>query len=271
MSVLNRYKRGFSINTFMKTHMSLLLLIFGLVGTIGVSASLFIHNPIDLKKECEKSPKRALVLLGDFSDPNTDTQRKQVTIFIKQKVLSVLKAGDRLHVGRLASDASNPINWVYRGCDPGRGENANYFIQTPSEVDKERKQEFLEPLSKVLELLEVPEKQLKTPLIEGIESISNFLRLEYGSNSALRTKFIVITDLLQNSDEMSVYQKGNNTEKKWKKFVKEHQTLFENTEVTIGFIKRSKHWKLQSKKQIKRFSNFLKDSGVKDVELINIY
>ena len=93
---------------------------------------------------------------------------------------------------------------IIRVCNPGDPDEADPLIQSEAIIRRKWNQKFRQPLEEKLDSLLTAEEAPSSPIMESIQSVS-ITHFQSASRDTIPRRLIIISDLLQNSDEISFY------------------------------------------------------------------
>ena len=153
--------------------------------------------PIDPKD----SPEH-LVVLVDLTTPFNDEQRQNLEGF-SQKLFEDIDRYSRVVLYRLNDGSLSKADKVVEVCSPGNPKNASEWTQNLKTVAKKFNNNFK---NKVMEeLASMSDKRQAGSSSEILASIRALSQIEFISPKALRTRLIVISDLIENSTDLNMY------------------------------------------------------------------
>lgn len=144
------------------------------------------------------------ILLIDQSDPFNPNDLGWVNEFIDSEARTLPRFG-RLTVVTPNSDDPYEAKIVYSKCSPGSAEYANPILQNPRMIEDTWRETFYAPLSAEIEKALTDTRQPSSPLFEAVYSVAD--RADFQPSSGTR-RVILISDLMQHSDEFSMYRSG---------------------------------------------------------------
>lgn len=148
------------------------------------------------------------VLLIDQSDPFNPNDLGWVTEFVDSEARTLPRFG-RLTVVTPNSADPYEARVVYSHCSPGSAEHANAFLQNPRMIEDTWRETFYEPMAKEIETALMDDRQPSSPLFEAVYSVAD--RADFQASRGDR-RIILISDLMQHSDEFSMYRTGTDKE-----------------------------------------------------------
>lgn len=148
------------------------------------------------------------VLLIDQSDPFNPNDLGWVNEFVDNEARTLPRFG-RLTVVTPNSADPYDAKIIYSHCSPGSADHANAFLQNPRMIEDTWRETFYEPMAKEIETALMDKRQPSSPLFEAVYSVAD--RADFQSSRGDR-RIILISDLMQHSEEFSMYRSGTNKE-----------------------------------------------------------
>jgi hypothetical protein len=205
-----------------------------------------IEPPADV---CAQKPSCILFLMLDSSEQITENQRHGLSDMV-DKLLEKPEPGQRTIVARFTANAGDPIQVLERLCDPGL--TKNILIDTPKDVDARRNRDYVDKVRQAVARAYDPPQQRITPFVEAFGSLFRMPEF-YGADAAVSKKVVVISDTLQNTDQVTSYPPRrrrnrygkmisglpyNVLDQRARPYISSLQATVQNTEITVGFIRR---------------------------------
>ncbi|WP_143435552.1 hypothetical protein [Henriciella aquimarina] len=176
--------------------------VFGLFALAAFSASPSVLPETGCRMD-HKDPAHT-VLLIDQSDPFNPNDLGWVNAFIDSEARTLPRFG-RITVVTPNSEDPYDARIVYSHCSPGAAQDANPILQNPRMIEDTWRETFYEPMSKEVETALTDTRQPSSPLFEAVYSIAD--RADFQASRGDR-RIILISDLMQHSDEFSFYRTG---------------------------------------------------------------
>lgn len=171
--------------------------IFLLIGTLAVYANI-AEKEYDPTTLCPSEGEYPVVrILIDKTDP-WDKQRSVRLEKIIREIKDDLALSERMGLYVLDESGSEVPAPVFDMCNPGRGNQANPFYRNPRRVHQKFENQFDLPLEEMLVDILKPGTAPRSPILEAIKNFP-----DGGSQDRL----VIISDLMQNSDQLSFYRK----------------------------------------------------------------
>lgn len=209
----------------------------------------------------EEYPKTHSLIFVDQSDPFTNMQIERLNSRIKSEVRN-LKQYDKLSV--VSVDPKNPYElkiW-YSSCLPAF--KAGFFDNSKkiSAVSHRKLKELEEKLSNILQ-----KNQSETSSI--VENIAFAIRkYDFIKGQAEHRKLIIISDMLQHSENFSFLSRNSSSENFTNIANKRFRNGLEGLEIEVNIISRENH-RVYAKAQERAFnywSEYLKSLPIKNIE-----
>ena len=105
------------------------------------------------------------------------------------------------------STRENTLEPIIQVCNPGDPDEANPLIQSKEIIERKWNQQFRQPLDEKLDSLLTAEEAPSSPIMESVQSVS-ITHFQSAGRDTIPRRLIIISDLLQNSDEISFYREA---------------------------------------------------------------
>ena len=96
---------------------------------------------------------------------------------------------------------------IIRVCNPGDPDEANLLIQSKEIIERKWNQQFRQPLEEKLDSLLTAQEAPSSPIMESVQSVS-ITHFGAARRDTIPRRLIIVSDLLQNSDEISFYREA---------------------------------------------------------------
>ena len=140
-----------------------------------------------------------LRILIDKTDPWTTPSQQRLARLIRS-LKTRLAVHERLSIHILDETGTYSPSPVFDMCNPGRADQANALYQNPRMMERKFEEKFAAPLDSLISTLTRPGRAPRSPLIETMKGLR--------SGSA-HEKLIIVSDMMQNSEELSFYGRGH--------------------------------------------------------------
>ncbi len=137
----------------------------------------------------------SLLLLIDKTDPWGEKERRRLRELI-EKLKQQLRRHERLAIYMLDETGTFSLAPLFEMCNPGTGRQANALYENARLMEQRFNEQFAAPLDKVLQTLLHPGTATRSPLLNAIGEI----------RGSKEERLIVISDMMEYSDELSFYQ-----------------------------------------------------------------
>lgn len=187
-----------------------ILKIASVIIVVGVFAGIYLvvasqNKRLDPVTLCPADPESVTVLLVDVTDPMNSAQRQDFMNQLIRLKNSIPRYG-QLIVTKVDSTSGRLLKPVIERCNPGTSADVNEATGNPAAVQKRWDEGFDKPLqSKFEELLDASGAE-QSPILESIQSV-NLTHLQKPGMEGKQKKLIVVTDLLQNTPQISFYNR----------------------------------------------------------------
>ena len=208
-------------------------------------------------------PFATTVLLIDLTDEISFLQEQKITNFIHSLATAsgedVVQKHDMLAVYLLKeSDADTIPTPVVQVCNPGDGQGLNEFTGNPRLANKRFSDSFVKPIDAAIANIVSAQSANISPIIESIRGIS-LTAFSKEPHAGHEHRLIVISDMLQNSPQISHYKHGQKqTKEELQKFSADLSMV---SRVDIKVLDRSGSERLQGKDLVEFWRAYFRVSG----------
>lgn len=176
-----------------------------LVGSAFAAAAWLQAGKLEVDPETlcpvDAPPLAHVVFLIDKTDPLTQRRVETLTAELHEARRS-LGIGERLSVFLIHDRVETEFSPLFSRCSPGRGAQANELYENPRRIQRVFDQAFGEPVEQALAELVRATTAPRSPILEAIRLVAEWPPFR----DASRRRLIVVSDLLQNVDELSHYR-----------------------------------------------------------------
>ena len=152
-----------------------------------------------------KDPAHTIMLI-DQSDPFTENDLGWVQEFVDAEARNLPRYGRLTVMTPNAADPYDP-KVIFTKCSPGSAQDANPILSNPRMIEDTWRDTFFQPLSSEIQTALKDDRQPASPLSEALYAAAD--RADFQSGKASR-RLILVSDLMQHSDEFSFYKTGAN-------------------------------------------------------------
>ena len=177
--------------------------VLAIFGIFAGSQTLLSNSKINKVTLCHsKGPINVTAILLDLTDPLNDTQQARLKVIIENEI-ATSSTDTMIALGVVSED---PTRWgaMFAKCKPATGEAANALYENPKLISAQYTREFLMPIREKLDASLQSEVEDRSPIMEALQSLiastPDFVRVKG------QRKLLVVSDMLQNSDELSFYR-----------------------------------------------------------------
>ena len=189
----------------------ILVWLLALIIAIGGIASyvLLKQEPLDKQTMCPRSgPDGVTVVLLDVSDPLSNAQEAKLDRLLKSKKQPIVPKGHRLDV-YLLPESKQKAERIISICSPGSFESASN-VEKLNKNQKRFKVEwnkFLTQVNTVILRANTQQENQTSPISETIDFVtsSSFPNHNITTSSEDKYRLIIVSDMLQNSSSLSVF------------------------------------------------------------------
>lgn len=177
--------------------------VFLIIGVLAVSQSLVSQKAIDEHTLCHSSgPTNATVILLDVTDPLNGTQQARLRTIINNEI-AVSDIDTLISMGVVSE---YPDRWgaMFSKCKPATGADANSLYENPTLIAERYNREFLRPVGEKIDTTLSSAKENQSPIMEALQAL--IAGSPDFSNVQGRRKIIVVSDMLQHSENLSFYR-----------------------------------------------------------------
>lgn len=180
------------------------------VGLIGGLVWLYVtalgNTPERDASLCPKAgPTSQTLVLVDASDAIADLTKTEIAQRLADEAASV-PTGGRLTIRTLRTDTPR-TEQIFDLCNPGDGSDLNAITGNPERARARWMQGFAAPLSTALRQATVAAPSKTSPLMAAIQQFA-VDRLVARTSHTISTKLIIISDMLENTPDFSMYRQG---------------------------------------------------------------
>jgi hypothetical protein len=241
-----------------ETSKTIVCLLLGVVALaiFAIGGYLFISTkgPELSEDGCPVDPKQSpehLVVLIDLTTPFNEGQRQNLEGF-SQKLFDEIDRYSRVSLYRLNDGSLTQTDKVIEVCSPGNPKNASEWTQNLRNVQKRFTTNFKNKVIEELDLMK--EKTQAGTSSEILASIRALSQIEFIKPKALETRLIIISDLIENSSTLNMYEAKKIPELSdfWKQTGgKDLVSRLNGIQVTFLYVDNSP--RIQSQLEFKRF------------------
>ena len=227
------------------------IIIFAVALTI-ISIGYFVlineKANIDPDTLCQRSTDlNTHVIVIDISDTYNSIQVIQIKKILND-IIENLSKGERVEVYTINGSVTAELEAKISLCNPGKGEKKNKYISNPELMKKRWNKKFYEPMSKVLNQIDVHNQSKTSPILEVLQVVNNkaFPLIKREDKTYTIT---IISDMIQNSSNLSFYKNNSltiNTFFKSKGY-KRVRTDLSKTSINIFVARRDNNEYLQTR------------------------
>lgn len=237
-----------------------ILLLAGMIGGyLYVQESRIPTNPITLCPE--SGPVAMTTVLIDGTDSLNAIQKNAIMLELRAIQQETIQH-ELVEIYNVTELHDTLIKPVFAMCNPGAGENMNKLYENPALAKRKWQTQFIQPLNTALTELTSSGGSDHSPIMESIQSIAG---VSLGTVGAMTPKhFIIISDMLQNSEGLSFYKSDIPSEEEFKKsrfFSKIRTQYLKGSEVTLLLLRRHNASALQNKKAMQFWQSYFAEQG----------
>ncbi|HTQ12538.1 MAG TPA: hypothetical protein VMH86_01580 [Rhizomicrobium sp.] len=227
-----------------------------------------VYEGVNTDTFCRTTGKRSItVVVIDATDPFTPEQSQRLLSELKVLRDSVPRF-DAIEI--FAIDSSKPGGVsapLLKACNPGRAEEADKFRENARIVAKKYENLFDKPFRSALDEVLASATQERSPILEGIENATVQAFGTSNGDPELSKRLVVISDMLQNTEDLSFYNGGIPTFPNFKdsNAYRLHRPMLSGVTVSVWEINRAnrnvKAGKLRRSEVAKFWTDYFTDEG----------
>jgi hypothetical protein len=188
-----------------------ILLVIGVI--VSVVTYQFTHRSAGFDPDtlCPLAgPKGHYALLVDKTDPLTFTQRTALETLLGDLVERKIPEGYLVSVFVMGEDYKANAKPLVEICNPGTGEDKSELTANLKQLKRQYNKKFITPLMQQMQSMVSDQSGKYSPIFEMIQmvSLASFQRHAVKGEKRL----LIISDLLHNTPELSLYRKVPNIE-----------------------------------------------------------
>lgn len=208
-------------------------------------------NALD-NKQCFKNKEVGILLdvIIDTTDTPTVYQKKYIRQKIEETVNS-MGVGSNVRVFPISNVIGGLGKNLFDRCKPKSSKDANGLIENRLMIERTYNEKFLADFEGVIDSVLETESQHESPIIEALYDYSRLTEVK-----ASKKEIIIFSDLLQNTDDYSVYS----TEKRLDKYP--YDVNLKNSDVTVYVLERKGKYRARQSMQFIQDWNAIIGSGV---------
>ena len=214
----------------------------------------------------EHGLKSHTILIVDKTDEISETQSKHLKSYL-EKLKNDLEFHEKLTIYTLKPTSFYYLEPIFSMCKPQSGKEANVLIENRLMIQKRFEDFFSKPLENIeAELIKKSEFQ-QSPIIEMISEVG---KLDDFSTDIDKRKLIIISDMLQNTETLSHYNKFT-----FEKFINSSagkllRPSLAGVEVEILYLQRPSAIQFQNENHIVFWNKYFASCGAQIVKITKI-
>ena len=195
-----RFRRGSSNSVWYLVIGACVLLI---AGALGATYILLSESGINERTLCRSSgPVNVTSILLDLTDPLSRTQQDRLRTIMENEIAA--STTDTMIALGVVSEFPDRWGAKYAKCKPATGEDANILYENRPQISERYNREFLTPIMLLIDETLTGSAENKSPIMEALQSL--IAETPDFTTAPGRKKVVVVSDMLQNSDELSFYR-----------------------------------------------------------------
>ena len=204
------------------------------------------------------------VLLIDKTDPFNLPQKAAFDLIVTDLVTKQTPAGYLLSIYVLGDDFKAQTKPLVELCNPGDAKGHSEWTENTKQLNRQYKERFLKPVfAQSTELLSVATAQ-ESPILEMLQMV-NLNSLQKHDVKGPK-QLIVLSDLLQNSKQLSMYKSTPDFEAfNATAYAQKTKVNFEGVEIKVHLLQNAPQ--LQKQNLFDFWKNYFSNSGAAKFEL----
>ena len=205
------------------------------------------------------------LVLVDQTDPLSSTQAAELATEIRD-LSSKMERYEKISIAIIGHELEVPPSYVFSMCNPGRDNQINQYLQTPSRQRRVFEESFQKPLDEVVNHFKEPVSAPESPIIE---TIANLTRLRDFNSTVPNRKLIMFSDLLQHSQLLDQYTEKQISFQDFTKSANSSSDTAANLKgatVDIFYLIRPATRKFQTPLHQRFWANYFRANGAAPVE-----
>ncbi len=186
---------------------------FGLLALVALVAGSFLYfgltsNGVEIDKSSNcpaTGPRSYTAVIIDATDSINAVQKVAIGNELSRVRSEIPRYGAlAIYAAGFKGELSRP---AFAYCNPGHADDINPLTEGTRLAEKKWKEGFEKPLDSVLQGMLSASESNNTPLLEAIQSVSvqSFGPIRTAENSSIPKRLIIVSDMLQNSENLSLY------------------------------------------------------------------
>ena len=202
------------------------------------------------------------IILLDITGKYSLIQHKTIRQAIEKEV-EKLALDEQLQLYFITNDVKSAVEPLMEVCNPGQGEGVDELFGNPKMIKKKWEDKLYKPVNKILTDFDTNKKTAeRSPIFETIQMINN--QSIKTSEEGSKTRFTIISDFIQNSDDYSFFR--NKIDRFWKSnYQHKVYTEFKNVDVQLLFVRRNGREEYLDKKYLDFWKEYFMKSGSTNV------
>lgn len=205
------------------------------------------------------------ILLIDKTDPFNLPQKSAFDLIVNDLVNKQTPPGFLLSIYVLGDDFKAQTKPLVELCNPGDAKGHSELTENIKQLNRQYKQGFLKPVSEqTTQLLSITTAQ-ESPILEMIQMVN--LNSIQRHNVDGPKQLIVLSDLLQNSKQLSMYKAVPSFEAfNTTSYAQKVKSNFQGVEVKVHLLQNAPH--LQKQNLFDFWGKYFENSGASKFELL---
>jgi hypothetical protein len=248
--------------------------LFGVVLVAAISGLAYLYLAATSQRQTldeslcpEGGPPSQTLLLIDATDDIPALTRTQIRQLLDDMIAKIPRGG-LLDIRMLRND-QNRTDRIFALCNPGDGSDLDPLIANPEAAKERWRTGFAEPLATALEQTANGEEADTSPILAAIQQLA-VERLTSERDRRAATTLVLISDMLENSPDFSMYRSGADYEAfQASDAARNFATDLAGAEVDIWLVRRPAP-PTDSLPLIAFWERWIKDAGGQLVHAVNL-
>ncbi len=172
-------------------------------GVLGAAQMLLSDGKMDERTLCHAGgPINVTAILLDLTDPLNETQQTRLKAIVNNEIEA--SSTDTMIALGVVSEDSSRWGALFAKCKPETGDEASVLYENPALIADQYRSDFLRPVNETLETTLISNVENQSPIMEALQSL--VVNTPGFSRASGRRKIIIVSDMLQHSDNLSFYR-----------------------------------------------------------------
>lgn len=146
------------------------------------------------------------VIVIDQTDPYTNMQKESFKVRVQQLIRHVPQ-NYLVSLYTFNSQINDHISPVIDLCNPGNGDDLSEFTDNVNRIKKRYSDNFLIPMEQTIDQIETSMEDNNSPIFEALQLVNLYTFIKDPNN--IEKKLIIVSDLIHNTKDISMYKMNN--------------------------------------------------------------